>query len=58
MTEKDKALLLEARRIIDQRIDDMIARTIASAESFAASPAYARAIREIVDKGKAALKSD
>lgn len=55
MTEKDKALILEARRMIDQRISYRIERTLADAQAFAASPAYNRAIREIVEKGTAAL---
>jgi len=44
----------EIRAMIEQRTADMIERTIANAEAFAASPAYARAIREIVAKGSSA----
>lgn len=54
MTAERKAFA-QVRAIIDKRITDMIERTLADAQAFAASPAYGRAICEIVDKGTAAL---
>lgn len=45
----------QIRTMIDKRIADMIERTCADAQAFAASPAYGRAICEIVAKGTAAL---
>lgn len=56
MTAADREKLIEARRQIEQRTADMIERTITSAQAFAASPAYGKAICEIVARYQAIKK--
>lgn len=41
-----------ARLLIHQRIDEMIERTLAEAKAFEGTSAWARAIEEIVEKGR------
>lgn len=48
--------LAAVRAQIEQRTADMIERTIVEAQAFTASPAYAKAIREIVAKGQSIEK--
>lgn len=47
-----------ARAIIEQRTTERIERYIAEAQAFATSPAYEKAVREIVTKARRPSRSD